>query len=87
MEKRTIEFVHKKKRLIITIGEAGKKPYGFIYPESTVYVDKEGTLRCLKCLGTVNRLWNRAGSGGDLYCQKCEKDLGKFTALGYGVEW
>lgn len=74
-----------RNQLIVMAYDNAQKPYGFIYPHKTVYVDDGGTLRCLKCLTEVNRQWNRAGTAGDLYCNKCEADLGRFTALGFAM--
>ena len=83
---RTIEFIHRRKRIIVSLEGTGRS-YGFIYPEKTTYVDREGPLRCIMCTEEAHRFWNKRGTGGWLYCNKCERDLGQFTALGYGVEW
>jgi hypothetical protein len=71
-----------KNKLVVIRKDYNDKHYAYTYDAREVYEDNSGVIRCLKCMGEVNRMY-KGDTQGTVYCKGCGDNKGTFHSNGF----
>ncbi len=75
-------YYRDRNKLVVVQKDFNDKFYAYTYNTREVYEDNEGTIRCLKCMGEINRMFSSEAQG-TVYCRGCGDNRGSFRSNGF----